>query len=66
MEFCLNHVLYVLKDKHNASDEDIMQLRDEFMNVVDSVGQKYLSYADIVQTLRSDYDLSVNLVGGTR
>lgn len=62
LEFCLNLVLYVLKDKHDAPDEDIMQLRDEFMYVIDSVGKKYLSYSDIVRALKSDYDLTVRLV----
>ena len=62
MEFCLNLVLYVLKDKHDAPTEDIMQLRDEFMYVIDSVARKYLSYSDIVKALKSDYDLTVRLV----
>ena len=63
LEFCLNLVLYVLKDKHDAPDEDIMQLRDEFMYVIDSVVKKYVSYNDIVRALKSDYDLAVRLVG---
>lgn len=61
-EFALNVVLYVLKDKHNATDDEIMQFRDEFMYVIDSVGKKYLAYADIVRTLKTDYDLAVNIV----
>ncbi len=62
LEFCLNLVLYVLKDKHDAPNEDIMKLRDEFMYVIDSVAKKYLSYNDIVRALKSDYDLSVRLI----
>lgn len=62
LEFCLNLVLYVLKDKHDAPDEDIMKLRDEFMYVIDSVAKKYLSYNDIVRALKSDYDLAVRLI----
>ena len=62
LEFCLNLVLYVLKDKHDAPNEDIMQLRDEFMYVIDSVAKKYLSYSDIVKTLKGDYDLAVRLI----
>lgn len=61
LEFALNLVLYVLKDKHDAPDNEIMQLRDEFMYVVDSVGKKYLSYSDIVNTLSGEYDLRVRL-----
>ena len=62
LEFALNIVLYVLKDKHDAPTEDILQLRDEFMYVIDSVAHKYLSYSDIVKTLKSDYDLSIKIV----
>lgn len=62
LEFALNLVLFVLKDKHDAPDEDILQLRDEFMYMVDSVANRYLSYADIVRTLKGDYDLAVHLV----
>lgn len=60
-EFALNVVLYVLKDKHDAPDEDIMQFRDEFMYVIDSVAKKYLSYSDIQRALSEDYDLTVRL-----
>lgn len=62
LEFALNLVLFVLKDKHDAPDEDILQLRDEFMYEVDSVAAGYLTYSDIKRTLKGDYDLSVNLV----
>lgn len=62
LEFALNLVLFVLKDKHDAPDEEILQLRDEFMYVVDSVAHKYLSYSDIVRTLKGDYDLAVHLI----
>ena len=62
LEFALNLVLYVLKDKHDAPTEDILQLRDEFMSVIDSVAKRYLSYSDIVNALKSDYDLTVRIV----
>lgn len=61
IEFCLNLILFVLKDKHNAPNEDIMQLRDEFMYQVDSIGKRYMSYRDVVHALKSEYDLSVHL-----
>lgn len=62
LEFALNIVLYVLKDKHDAPTEDILQLRDEFMYVIDSIAKRYLSYPDIVNALKSDYDLTVRIV----
>lgn len=61
-EFALNLVLYVLKDKHDAPDDDILQLRDEFMYVVDSVAKNYLTYNDIVAALDDDYGLAVHLI----
>ena len=61
IEFCLNLILFVLKDKHNAPDEDIVQLRDEFMYQVDSIGKGYLKYHDVIETLKSEYDLAVHL-----
>ena len=64
MEFALNIILLVLKDKHDAPDEDILQLRDEFMEYIDSINRGYVSYPDIVKTVHGDYDFSVELVKG--
>ena len=58
---CLDTILLVLKDKHDAPDEDIMQLRDEFMAEIDSINQGYISYADVRRTLYGDYGLKVEL-----
>lgn len=63
MEFTINCVLYILKDKHNAPDEDIMQFRDEFMYLMDSIAQKYVSYADIKRALEKEYKLYVSFSG---
>ena len=63
MEFAINCILYILKDKHNAPDDDIAQLRDEFMYLMDSINKNYVSYADITRTLSDEYDLSVHMVG---
>lgn len=62
LEFALNLVLFILKDKHDAPDDDILQLRDEFMYEIDSVAKGYLTYSDIKRTLKGDYDLAVHLV----
>ena len=64
MEFALNLVLLVLKDKHNAPDDDIMQLRDEFMEYIDSINRGYLSYEDVVKTVHGDYNFAVELSKG--
>ena len=60
-EFALNIVLYVLKDKHEASDEDIMRLRDEFVYQIDSISKGYLKYTDVKKALQTEYDLTVKL-----
>lgn len=60
-EFALNIVLYVLKDKHEASDDDIMQLRDEFVYQIDSISKGYLKYTDVKRALQTEYDLTVKL-----
>lgn len=63
VEFAINCILYILKDKHGSEDADIDQLRDEFMYLMDSISKKYVSYADITKTLSGEYDLSVHMVG---
>ena len=60
-EFCLNLILLVLKDKHGACDDDILQLRDEFMQQIDSYNRGYISYPDIKRTLYGEYDFTVHL-----
>lgn len=60
-DFCLTIFLLVLKDKHGASDADIMQLRDEFEEMVASYKQKYMSLADAKKALADDYNYTVTL-----
>ncbi len=66
VEFGINSILYVLKDKHDATDEDVMQLRDEFMYLMDSVAKGYISYADIKNVLQGEYNLAVEMVRGDK
>lgn len=62
VEFAINMVLFVLKDKHDAPDEDLKHLKDEFMYACDSVETGYLKYPDIKRVLSAEYDISVNFV----
>lgn len=64
VEFGINCVLFILKDKHDAPDEDVVQLRDEFMYLMDSIAKGYVSYADIKTALKGEYDLTVEMVNG--
>lgn len=61
VEFALNFILLVLKDKHNAPDEDVFQLRDEFMDLIDSYNKGYITYADVKHTLYGEHDFEVHL-----
>lgn len=63
-EFAINCVLFVLKDKHDAPNEDIMRFRDEFMYLMDSVGKRYVSYPDIKRALSEEYKLYVTFTDG--
>ena len=59
VEFGINCILHILLDKHDAPEEDIMQLRDEFMYLMDSIAKGYITYADIRQSLRRENNLEV-------
>ena len=64
VEFGINCVLFILKDKHDAPDDDVMQLKDEFMYLMDSIANGYVSYADIKTALKGEYDLTIEMVDG--
>ena len=59
VEFGINCVLHILLDKHGAPEEDIMQLRDEFMYLMDSIAKGYVTYADIRQSLKRENNMEV-------
>lgn len=50
--------LYIFADKHNATQEELHMLADEFRYYVDSMNQKYLTIEDIRKTLKEEYDVS--------
>lgn len=59
MEFMANLTLWVLIDKHDAPDEDVLQLRDEILYLCDSIDKGYVSYADIRRALREEHGTEV-------
>lgn len=61
-EFALNLIMFVLKDKHNTPDSEIIKLRDQFMYINDSIARKYVSYQDIKKVLKEEYDLAVEFI----
>lgn len=58
-EFMANMTLWILIDKHGAPDEDVMQFRDEIMDLCDSINRGYVSYPDIRRALREEHGLEV-------
>ena len=59
MEFMANLTLWVLIDKHDAPDEDVLQLRDEILYLCDSIDKGYVSYPDIRRALRVEHGTEV-------
>lgn len=59
MEFMANLTLWVLIDKHDAPDEDVLQLRDEILYLCDSIDKGYVSYSDIRRALREEHGTEV-------
>lgn len=64
VEFAINCFLFTLKDKHDAPSEDMMILRNEFMNLMDSIDKGYLTYEDVKTALKGEYDLTVVMTKG--
>ena len=59
MEFMTNLTLWILLDKHDAPDEDVLQLRDEILYLCDSIEKGYVSYPDIRRALLEEHDIEV-------
>lgn len=58
-ETILALVLWVLKDKHNAPDDDIMQFHEELKYQLDSINKGYTDIAAIRQAMKEEYDIEV-------
>ena len=59
--FCLKGFCYVLKAKHDAKDEELIQLRDEFEEVLQAYNRKDISTKDIDSVLAEEFNLHVRL-----
>lgn len=59
--FCLKAFCYVLKAKHDATDADLMQLRDEFCDVLEAYNRKDINLKDIDEVLEDEFRLHVEL-----
>lgn len=61
---CIAFVLDVLKNKHDASDDDLEQFAREINYAADSVNQKYARAEDFVNALKAEHDITINFMGG--
>ena len=61
LEFCLTIVLLTLKDKHDATDEEISRFRREFMDMIESYNAGNFRFREAREALLDDYGIHVNL-----
>lgn len=52
-------MLYILIDKHNAPEEDILQLAEEFNYYADSVDRGYITWDDVEQVVVDEYGVEL-------
>lgn len=57
----LTILLYVLKDKFGADDEQIQAFSDEFNNVIDSIDKGYVTEADLATVVREEYGTVISM-----
>ena len=58
---CIDLMLYVLIDKHDAPMDDVQQLAGELNHAAQCVAEGYISWSDIRQMLK-EYDVTTELV----
>ena len=51
----LTIMLYVLKDKFDAEDEQLKEFSDAFDYVSDSMAKEYITQADLAQVIKEEY-----------
>lgn len=59
MEFMATVTLWVLLDKHNAPDDEIQVFNEEIKYLMDSIAKGYVSYPDIVRTMKEEHNTTV-------
>ena len=61
VELCLTLVMFTLQDKFGAGDEELKQFSDAFHYTLDSLNKGYLTEADLRQTLKAEYDTTIEV-----
>lgn len=58
----LTIMLYVLKDKFGAEDEQLKEFSEAFDYVSDSMAKGYITQADLAQVIKEEYHTVLRLV----
>lgn len=64
IEFILNIVTWILVDRHEAPDGELLQFSREIAYLCDSIARGYVSYPDIVRALKAEHGWTVELAAG--
>lgn len=59
MEFMATVTIWVLLDKHNATDDEIQVFNEEIKYLMDSIDKGYVSYPDIVRAMKEEHNTTV-------
>lgn len=59
--WALNLFLFILRDKHDASDAEIDQFRDEFNEYLNLINKGEIKLRDVKGALKFEYDLEVKM-----
>ena len=61
MTFCIKAFVFVLKDKHDASDADLLQLKEEFEDVLCAYNRRDITDKDIDSVLDAEFNIQVEI-----
>lgn len=59
--FILTIILFILKDKHNAPDEDLETLANEIDFYCQQINDGQLSWSEVKDALKQEYDVTLKI-----
>lgn len=59
--FILTIILFILKDKHNAPDEDLETLANEIDFYCQQINDGLLSWSEVKDALKQEYDVTLKI-----
>lgn len=61
IDWAINLFLFILKDKHDATDAELDQFRDEFNEYLDLINRGEIKLRDVKGALKFEYNTEVKL-----